>query len=104
MVDAFSIISEKVVDVAIKYGCEITVQKDEIISIEGVAMSDMIEAVAKRTGFWLSKKEGSSFFCNICSKGPFTKRGLYLHLSRLHRSEIKRIIEEELKVEVKKFT
>jgi len=32
--------------------------------------------------------------CGICGKGPFTKRGFYLHLTRVHRSEIISMITE----------
>ena len=33
--------------------------------------------------------------CALCGKGPFTKKGLYLHLLRIHLDEIRHLIEDE---------
>ena len=33
--------------------------------------------------------------CSLCGHGPFTYRGLYLHLLRKHYDEIKQLLEEE---------
>jgi hypothetical protein len=34
--------------------------------------------------------------CGLCGKGPFSRKGLYLHLLRIHRYEVKSLIAEEL--------
>jgi len=33
--------------------------------------------------------------CGLCNKGPFTKRGLYLHLMRVHKEDILKMIDEK---------
>uniref|UniRef100_A0A7J3QDT4 Uncharacterized protein n=1 Tax=Ignisphaera aggregans TaxID=334771 RepID=A0A7J3QDT4_9CREN len=52
-------------------------------SMEKIALS----LVRKNGGLW----------CNLCGKGPFTKRGLYLHLIRVHIKDIEFMVREEVK-------
>jgi len=37
----------------------------------------------------------------LCSKGPFTKKGMFLHITRVHRDEVKALLEEELRARLK---
>ncbi len=41
-------------------------------------------------------------YCGICKRGTFTKRGLYLHLLRVHRDEILEMVEEKSR-RIKRF-
>ncbi|MEB3780391.1 MAG: hypothetical protein GSR85_09230 [Desulfurococcales archaeon] len=35
------------------------------------------------------------YYCGICEKGPFTKKGYFLHLTRLHYDYILELVEDE---------
>lgn len=53
-------------------------------------------AAAKNVGIQLRPPE-DSIYCVICRRGPFTKRGYYLHLVRVHGSLIRQMIEDEIR-------
>ncbi len=74
--------------------------KLKIITGSSIAKAslDAIESVAKE----IARVEGASLYCNICGKGPFTKRGMYLHLTRLHKYELKAILIQELRDKILK--
>lgn len=41
-------------------------------------------------------KKGSSLYCRLCHGGPYTRRGAYLHLLRIHSRDIEDIVREEI--------
>jgi len=51
---------------------------------------------ARNIGIQLRSPEELSY-CVICRKGPFTKRGYYLHLVRVHGGLIRQMIADEIK-------
>ncbi len=101
MDSGISITAEKLVEVTIKKACHMKVEDQEIVKLVGISSRDIAIRAVDSISFWLSTSQSSVFHCKICNKGPFTKKGLYLHLSRLHRWEIKALLEEEIKREVK---
>ncbi len=42
-------------------------------------------------------RNSNGLWCGLCEKGPFTKRGLYLHLIRVHSKDIEYMVHDELK-------
>ncbi|MEB3806350.1 MAG: hypothetical protein GSR73_02405 [Desulfurococcales archaeon] len=36
------------------------------------------------------------YYCILCNRGPFTRKGYYLHLIRVHSQSIRRMIEYEI--------
>ncbi len=40
--------------------------------------------------------ENSIIRCKLCGRGPFTKKGFYLHAKRVHMETLKNIIREKL--------
>ncbi len=40
--------------------------------------------------------ENSIIRCKLCGRGPFTKKGFYLHAKRVHIETLKNIIREKL--------
>jgi len=36
-------------------------------------------------------------YCSLCGRGPYTRRGLYLHLKRVHPHEILELVESEVR-------
>lgn len=52
------------------------------------AFERLVSAVARRNG---------GLWCGMCDRGPFTKRGFYLHLMRVHVKDLEYLVQEELK-------
>jgi len=101
MDSGISITAEKLVDVTIKKACHIKIDNQEIIKLVGISSREIAFRVTNSISYWLTSSQNSLLYCKICNKGPFTKKGLYLHLSRLHRQDIKALLEEEIKREVR---
>lgn len=60
-----------------------------------VSFKDSIRAtrfIRENPNFLVVTKKGM-LYCGICGRGPFTRRGLYLHLMRVHADDIARAIE-----------
>lgn len=101
MDSGISITAEKLVDITARLGSKIKVDEREIERVVGISSYAIAKRAVEKVAFWLSDSRNSLLYCKLCNKGPFTKRGLYLHLIRLHRNEIKAMLEEELKNEIK---
>ncbi|AAY80332.1 hypothetical protein [Sulfolobus acidocaldarius] len=101
MDSGISITAEKLVEVTTKYASKISVKDEEIERLVGISMRNIAKTSVQRVSFWLVEERGNLLYCKLCNKGPFTKKGLYLHLLRLHKDEIKALIEDELKHEIK---
>ena len=61
---------------------------------EGVSEREL--EVAKRVAELIREERKGLVYCGICTKGSFTKRGFYLHLMRVHKEDIKILLEKEL--------
>lgn len=70
--------------------------KSRLEILVGESLAPVAEFICKRIAAYLIKERNGLPWCRLCDKGPFTKRGLYLHLKRIHMEEIKYFIEEEL--------
>jgi len=101
MDSGISITAEKLVDITARVASKIKVDDKEIEKTVGISSFRIAKNSVEKVAFWLSDSRNSVLYCKICNKGPFTKRGLYLHLIRMHRNEIKAMLEEELKNEIK---
>ncbi|UXD21771.1 hypothetical protein IPA_07875 [Ignicoccus pacificus DSM 13166] len=67
--------------------------REELLSIaEDTAKRKAAERVAK---LLVTEKRGLKY-CSVCAKGPFTKRGLYLHFMRVHKEDVRLLLEKEL--------
>ncbi|MEM1622712.1 MAG: hypothetical protein QW780_00215 [Sulfolobales archaeon] len=90
------ILSEKLIDVVIRVAVGFKVRnfrlKATSLSFEE-AVSKAIEYSSKQIVRILDKQ----FYCNLCGKGPYTRKGMYLHLLRTHKYDIKNIVREELR-------
>jgi len=101
MDSGISITAEKLVDITARVASKIKVDDKEIEKSVGISSFRIAKNAVEKVAFWLSDSRNSVLYCKICNRGPFTKRGLYLHLIRMHRNEIKAMLEEELKNEIK---
>lgn len=71
-------------------------QRYEIEDLVTPSIADLVDRSMERIALTLVKRNGG-LWCNLCSKGPFTKRGLYLHLIRVHTKDIEFMVREEMK-------
>ncbi len=57
---------------------------------------EVVQAVAEQ----LVYESGGLLRCQLCGKGPFTRKGLYLHLRRVHRKMIEELVRRELEARI----
>ncbi|AAK42520.1 hypothetical protein SULI_00880 [Saccharolobus solfataricus] len=101
MDSGITIIAEKLIDPSVKKACKMMVKDDEIIKLVGISSKKLALNVIDKVSFWLVYENNNLLYCKLCNRGPFTKKGLYLHLSRVHRREIREMLEEELRHEIR---
>jgi len=71
--------------------------KYELEDLVTKSAAALLERSFEKLSKFIVSADGGSLRCGMCGKGPFTKRGLYLHLLRVHGREIERLVEDELK-------
>ncbi|AFK51359.1 hypothetical protein TCELL_0935 [Thermogladius calderae 1633] len=64
---------------------------DSTVSVRDAAR---IQRFLRDNPDYLVKVKKGILYCGLCGRGPFTKRGLYLHLTRVHAEEIARTIRQ----------
>ncbi len=82
---------ERVAEVAIRRALGYAAAAD--VSLPGVDVDELIGALAPR----LASFDGVSYRCALCGRGPFTRRGLYLHMKRVHLEHVRELVEAELR-------
>lgn len=60
----------------------------------GVLARHVVEAI-RSVGMQLRDERNGVLVCPLCGKGPFTRRGYFLHLTRLHYSHLIDLVEVE---------
>ena len=65
------------------------------LGLEG-SLRRIAEEVVEETARLLVFERRGLLRCAVCSKGPFTRKGLYLHLMRVHRDYIKELVRRTL--------
>ncbi|BCU69006.1 hypothetical protein [Stygiolobus caldivivus] len=101
MDSGLSITAEKLIEITARLASKINVKDEEIERLVGLSSKNIAKNASQKVAFWLVEQKESLLYCKLCGKGPFTKKGLYLHLTRLHKEEIKGMLMEELKNEIK---
>jgi hypothetical protein len=102
MDSGISVTAEKIIDITARYASGIHVRDDEIEKLVGLSTKNIAKQAIQRVAFWLvDNNKTPLLYCKICGKGPFTRKGLYLHLTRMHKDEIKAMLEEELRNQIK---
>ncbi len=56
----------------------------------------VVKAIIEGTALQLAEDDGVSLRCKVCGKGPFTRKGLYLHLKRVHREVVEAMVRSEV--------
>ncbi len=90
-------ISERLVEHVARSAAGIRVSLEKISYIVGSKRAQRVYVLVENLGEKIAlKHDNGVLYCGLCRKGPFTKRGLYLHLVRRHRYDIKQLIINEI--------
>ncbi len=57
---------------------------------------EMVNEIISNVASQIAEYDGVSLRCKICGKGPFTRKGLYLHLKRVHQTHVEQIVRRTL--------
>lgn len=71
-------------------------QKYELKELVSPSIAPMMDKAVDKIVTTIAKRNGG-LRCNLCDKGPFTKRGFYLHLLRMHSKDVEFMVKEEIK-------
>ncbi len=85
------IFMEKIIEAVARIASEM-IEPEEYTS--PILAKHTIEAI-RNVGVYLRPERLDSIYCGLCGKGPFTRKGYYIHLIRVHSSEIQSLVEEE---------
>lgn len=95
------VLSERLVEFVARIASRISYEQSKLVAISGTSMYKLVLNSINRVAEWISDEREGLLWCRLCGKGSFTKRGMYLHLVRVHSYEIKNLIEEELQRELR---
>jgi hypothetical protein len=90
LLSSVSVTAEKLVEITAKLASRMHVEDEEFA-----------KATATAAATHISREANGLIYCNLCNKGPFTKKGMFLHITRVHRDEVKALLEEELRARLK---
>ncbi len=83
---------DALVEYTIRLATKMRMREELLEAVNDPIEKEAAERVAK---ILITEKKGLKY-CTICAKGPFTKRGLYLHFMRVHKDDIRLLLEKEL--------
>jgi len=69
----------------------------DLIDIVGSTDYPVMKRVVDSISSKLITEKNNHLRCGLCGKGPFTKRGLYLHMMRIHFNDILGLVDEKIK-------
>jgi hypothetical protein len=93
-------ISERLVEHVARSAAGISVSFEKITYIVGSKRAQYVYNLVEDLGKRIALLQANGvLYCGLCKKGPFTRRGLYLHLVRRHRYDIKQLIVNAIATE-----
>lgn len=92
---------EMLVEYTARKATKMNASTRKLEAIAGVQMARVAVEVGDRIAESLVHESRGLPRCSLCGHGPFTYRGLYLHLLRKHYDEIKQLLEEEFEYTVR---
>jgi len=101
LLSSVSVTAEKLVETTAKLASRMHVEDEEFEKVVSLGMLEIAKASATAVATHVSREANGLIYCNLCSKGPFTKKGMFLHITRVHRDEVKALLEEELRARLK---
>lgn len=61
-----------------------------------LSLKDVAESIVSIVAEQVAVDDGITLRCRLCGKGPFTRKGLYLHLKRVHIDTVQELVRREL--------
>ncbi len=55
----------------------------------------VVEAIKRVSQTLVDEGEEGNLYCRLCGKGPYTRKGMYLHLVRVHNSTLVNLVIAE---------
>jgi hypothetical protein len=95
--DELSSTASRLVPIVMRKVTGMTVDREEVMRLLGNSFSRYYDELFDSMEFWITEVKGGLIYCRICKRGPFTRKGLYLHLTRIHEGDVKEIIKEKLR-------
>ncbi len=92
---SINVISSKLVEYVARLAVGLSVDESDLRRITGSVLYPIVREAVNRVAGEIVTTRNGLLRCNICGKGPFTRRGLYLHLIRVHRYDIIGYVEDE---------
>jgi len=89
-------LAERLIEFVARAAAGIKIDWNHVGIIAGSSLLDIVTEVITAVANDIIIKKNGIRYCRLCNKGPFTKKGMYLHLIRVHRYELKVAISEEL--------
>ncbi|MCX8184442.1 MAG: hypothetical protein RMI56_06160 [Sulfolobales archaeon] len=90
------VLSEKLIDVVIRVAVGFKIRNFRLKTTSPL-FEEVVSKAIKHSSKYIVRTSDNQLYCNICGKGPYTRKGMYLHFLRMHKYEIKNIIREELR-------
>jgi len=94
-------LKDELVRYVIRRALGLQVDDLELASITGTTDYPRMKRAVDSVASVLITTKNEHLRCGICGRGPFTKRGLYLHLIRVHYNDILKLIDEKAGVSAK---
>jgi hypothetical protein len=85
------IFEEKIVEGVAKIASGMLKASEFSIPILAGHVIESIRIVGERL-----RPSGDLLYCVLCGRGPFTRKGYYLHLIRIHYYEILELVRDEI--------
>lgn len=85
---------EKLVKYIIRKSLGLSVDDIDLVGIVGSTNYPLMKRVVDKITLRLVTEKNNHLRCGLCGKGPFTKRGLYLHMMRKHYNDVIRLVDE----------
>lgn len=88
-------LKEELIKYVVRKALSLTTDDFELRSIVGTTRYPLMKYVVNSIGEKLVSEKNSHLRCGLCGKGPFTKRGLFLHLLRVHKADIIEMLDKK---------
>lgn len=72
-------------------------QRYRLEDLVSPSIAPLLDRSLDKLCFSIIREKNGALWCRLCDRGPFTKRGFYLHLIRVHADDLEFMIEEEMK-------
>ncbi|MET1101126.1 MAG: hypothetical protein ABWW69_01410 [Pyrodictiaceae archaeon] len=90
----YIILLDKLADLVIRRAVGYSIEIHD--SLFPKSIMPFVDRILESLPIELVEFDGTVYKCRLCGRGPFTRKGLYLHLKRVHVDQITIMIRDEL--------